>query len=112
MLGTMRWLHDAVGAPFDDSSYGIPPMAFRSGRPAVEVLRSIAANAARKVYAATGNPNIGYRETPWGSETIVFGALDGLRRWKVIQSHDTSVPYAATFNMLASTTLPTSELQR
>lgn len=68
-------------------------------------------NAARKVYTATGNPNIGYRESPWGSEIVVFGNLAGLRRWANEQGHDTDVWYAATFNLLASP-LPVGELAR
>ena len=93
-------------------AYDVPPSVQRSGRyfdPAPH--RAIALAAARNVYAATGNPNIGYRETPWGSEITVFGTFAGLRRWANEQGHDTDVWYAAAFNLLASS-LPTSELAR
>jgi hypothetical protein len=91
--------------------YGVPPSVEFFGTPRVENYRAAAMDAARKVYAATGNPNIGYRESAWGSETVVFGTLAGLQRWKNEQGHDTDVRYAASFNLLASP-LPAGELMR
>lgn len=92
--------------------YGVPRVTERFGTGwGPQNYRAPAMDAARKVYAATGNPNIGYRDTPWGSEIVVFGALAGQQRWMIEQQHDTDVWYAATFNLLASA-LPRSELAR
>lgn len=83
-------------------AYGVPPSTTRSG-PYNDVapLRKQALAAATGVYAGTGNPNIGYRYTPWGSETVAFGTLAGLQRWMNEQGNDADVWYATTFNFLA-----------
>jgi len=48
---------------------------------------------------------VGFRVTPWGSEVTFFGTPEGMQRWTNEQSRDTSVYYAAAFDLTRSSPL-------
>lgn len=93
----------AQGAAALQRYAGVPDQTLARRRSATE--RAIA------LCAATGHPLVGYRDTPWGSETILFGSPLGLHRWSREQAADGEVWYAATFD-LGTTMSPLSEVSR
>lgn len=97
--------------------YGVPhaverysPRGFGS-QAQIASYRELALDAGRKIYRATRQVLFGYRDSPWGSEAIVFGTRAGLQRWANEQAQDTDVWYAATFDLGQSAT-PLSEVAR
>ena len=56
-----------------------PHGAGRAGQ--VAALRSAAIETIGQIYAATGHPLVGYRDSVWGSDVTLFGTLVGLQRW-------------------------------
>ena len=95
--------------------YGLPQRG-RSGGPhttdAIKAsYREIALQKAKALYAATNNPNIGYRDTPWCGELVAFDQPSAMERWKREQAADQDVWYAATFR-LDTYQQPTSEVIR
>jgi len=112
-----------VGGDYDDAQVGIQPYGVpRSeerfsprgfGSPdQVRAYRALALAAGKKIHAATGRGWLfGYRDSPWGSEEIVFGNRAGLQRWANEQAADTDVWYAAAFD-LGQSSSPLFEVAR
>lgn len=96
--------------------YGLPRRERAGGDTTGESIkagyRENALQKARAIHAATGNPNIGYRDTPWGGELVVFDQLGAQERWKREQSADPDVWYAVTFRLDTYGGHPTSEVIR
>lgn len=93
----------AAASRFSPRGFGAPDQ--------VAAYRALALEQARRIYAASGRPLIGYRDSGWGSEITVFGMRIGLQRWANEQAFDGDVWYAAAFDLSAST-LPFSEVAR
>lgn len=99
------------GGSYGPPSYGVPPVDRGPPPRDFQAMRYVAQDEVIKVYKGTGHPNVGYRRTPWGGETVIFDAYAGMERWWRIQVADLDVWYAATFNLLVSTS-PLSEFAR
>jgi hypothetical protein len=95
--------------------YGLPRRGRSGGPHTTEDIktsyREIARQKAKAIYAATGNPNIGYRDTPWGEELVIFPQRSAMDRWQREQAADQDVWYAVTFR-LDTYDAPTSEVIR
>lgn len=91
--------------------YGVSPVVQHHSTHKATAYRATAAALARQVYSATGRLMIGYRDSPWGSETTMFGTRAGLQRWANEQAADPHVWYAAAFSLTESQD-PLSEVVR